>query len=178
MQQADGDAFDIVSLEGGDHGVHACEIQRNQHLAAGIDALGHRQAQVSRHQRLRLLHLDVVLLETILVGHLHGVTKALGDDERSTCAFAFDNGVGGERRAVNDDADVSGIHIRRFDDLGDTRHDALFRRRRGGQYFTGDIPVADGECDIGKGTADVDGKSDRRATQNESPLRRDRKPEH
>jgi len=42
----------------------------------------------------------------------------------------------------------------------------------------GDIPIADGQRNIGEGAADVDGKSDGSVTQDEIPLRGDREPVH
>ena len=85
---------------------HRLLVERQKHRAVGRHPLGHAEAQVARHQRLGPLHVDVVLLEAVLPGDLEGIAEALGGDQRGVRALALDQRVGGERRAVHDEADV------------------------------------------------------------------------
>ena len=168
----------MATLEPGDGRVHRCHIQGHQHFAAGVDALGHRQTQITRHQGLRLLHLDVVLLEAVLVGHLHGIAKALGHHQRRARTFALDDGIGGQGRAVNDHVHGVRLHSGGFQYPRDPRHDALFRRRLGGEHLVGDVLLTDGERYIGKGAADVDSEPDGGITQDGLPLSCERRHPH
>ncbi len=70
VQEADGDRLDLLGLQLRRDAAHRLLVERQQHGAVGGHALGHAEAQVARHQRLRPLHVDVVLLEAMLPGHL------------------------------------------------------------------------------------------------------------
>ena len=52
-------------------------VELQPHLAARIHPFRHAEAQVARHQRLRPLHVEVVLLEAVLVRHLDAVAETL-----------------------------------------------------------------------------------------------------
>ena len=86
---------------------HRGFVQRPPHGAVHVHALGHREAQLARHQRPRLDDVDVVLVEAALVRDLDHVAEAVGGDERGARALALDDGVGGERGAVHEHADVA-----------------------------------------------------------------------
>ena len=75
VQEADGDRLDLLApaARAADARARAGLVERQQHRAIGGDPLGHAEAQVARHQRLRPLHLDVVLLEAVLPGDLDGI---------------------------------------------------------------------------------------------------------
>jgi len=99
---ADRDRFDALRLELGRQCLHSRLIERDQHVAAAVHALRYAEAPFARYQRRRFPHEDVVLLEAMLEGDLDGIAEAFGDDQRRPGAFALDDGVGRERRAVND----------------------------------------------------------------------------
>ena len=48
-------ALDAGRLELGRQRAHRRLVERDQHVAAAVDALGDAEAQVARHQRRRLL---------------------------------------------------------------------------------------------------------------------------
>ena len=50
--------------------------------ALRVEALAHGKAEMPRHQRRRLLHEDVVLLEAALGPHLDGIAEPLSGDQR------------------------------------------------------------------------------------------------
>ena len=86
---------------------HRRLVERPPHGAVHVHALGHREAQLARHQRRRLDDVDVVLVEAALVGDLDHVAEAVGGDQRGARALALDDGIGGERGAVHEHADVA-----------------------------------------------------------------------
>ena len=66
-----------------------------QHRAIGGEAFRHLQPQVARDQRLRPLHVEIVLLEAVLVGDLQRIAEPGGGDQRAPRALAFDQRIGG-----------------------------------------------------------------------------------
>ena len=160
MEQPDGDRLDRVALEPGQEGVHGLLVEGNQDVARVIHPLGDRPAQVAGHERGRPVDRNVVLLEAVLERHLDRVPESLGHDERRSGAGPFDQGVGSERGAVNDQADCIWLHACFGDGLADGRDHALFWDARGRQHFGGDDPAL-GELkrDVREGTADVNGDS-------------------
>ena len=65
-----------------------------------------REAVLARDQRRRQLQVQVILLEAVFGPHLDHVAKTFGRDQRGLRAAALDQGVGRQRRAVDDDADL------------------------------------------------------------------------
>src|SRR5437588_8370951 len=107
LQNADRDAFDTVRLETLDKRLHRVLVERGDDAALSIDPLRHDIAIAAWHQRWRQIDIDVVLLEAVLVADLDGVAKSLGGDKSGPGAFAFDDRVGGEGRAVDDDRKIA-----------------------------------------------------------------------
>ena len=160
MEQPDGDRLDRVALEPGQEGVHGLLVEGNQDVARVIHPLGDRPAQVAGHERSGPVDGNVVLLEAVLERHLDRVPEALGHDQRRPGAGPFDQGVGGERRAVNDQADRRRLHACFGDGLTDGRDDALFRDVRGGQHLGGDdSALGELKRHVREGAADVNGDS-------------------
>ena len=131
VEQPDRDRLDAVPLETRHEGMHRPLVEGNQDLAPVVRPLGHRPAQVPRHEGSRPVDGDVVLLETVLEGHLDRVPEPLGDEERGLRAGALDEGVGGEGRAVDEEVDLARRDPRRADRLADRRRSPLPRERRG-----------------------------------------------
>ena len=160
VQQADGDALDP---RGGNRVQHRRDrgfVQRNQRHAVHIQTLAHGQPPGPAHQRHGLDDIQVVLLEPALRAHFEHVPEALGGDEQGLRAAPFDQGVGRERRAMDDLADLAerdpgGCAGRRHA----VQHGA-FRLRPGSQQFDRmESAVAMLQREIGKGAADVHSNS-------------------
>ena len=159
MQQADRHRLDSLLLETGDERAHRGLVERNEDLARVVHALGDRPAKVPRDERGRPVDGDVVLLETVLEGHLHRVPEPLGDEERGPRAGALDNRVGRERRAVDEEADLAGGDPRLSDRLTNRRDHPFLRGMWGGQHLGGDHGPARARLEghVREGSADIDG---------------------
>ena len=86
---------------------HGAFVEREPHDALDVHALGHREAERARHERRRLFEEHVVLVVAALVGDLDDVAETFGRDQRGAGALALDDGVGRERGAVQEHADVA-----------------------------------------------------------------------
>ena len=160
MQQPDRDRPDAVPLEPRQKRVHRFLVEGNQDLAFVIHPLGDRPAQAPRHQRRRPVDGEVVLVEPVLEGHLHRIAEPFRDDERGPRTRAFDDGVGGKRRAMEDEANLAGLDPRRPRGLADRGHHALLGGPRRGQHLGGDhFAVTELKRDIREGSADVHGEA-------------------
>jgi hypothetical protein len=101
MHVADRYCLHAARLEHRREPPHRRLVERYQHVATAVEALGYPKAQLARHQRHRLIHEDVILLKAVLKRHFDAVSETLGDNERSLGALALDNRAGGKRSAVN-----------------------------------------------------------------------------
>ena len=79
-------------------------VERHPDLAARAEALAHLEAQRARHERLRLLVLQVVEHRDPEPAHLEHVAKALGRHERHGRAATLEHRVGRDRARVHDAA--------------------------------------------------------------------------
>jgi len=99
------------------------------------------------------------LLEPVLVPDLDRVAKALGGQERGLRTLAFDQRVGRQGRAVDDDRKI-GRRERGFAQYALDRLDyGTLGRLGGGQDLDAVAPPICFERDIGKSAADVDTQS-------------------
>ena len=133
VQEADRQRLDALFPHRGDLGAHRILVERQQHLAAMVQPLRHRQAQAARHQWLRQGDVQVVLVVAALVAEGEHVAEALGGQQGGPGALALDHRIGGERRAMHQQR-----HIRRGEPglLQHQRHafqQPLLRRGGGGQ---------------------------------------------
>ena len=136
-------------------------IERQQHGAIGSQAFGHFQPQVARDQRLRPLHVEIVLLEAMLVGDLQQIAEAGGGDQRASarpcarsahwwqasCRGSPDRARMRRYRPPRRIACVPGDH-------------RLVRRVMRRQQLRGQHPVRQRQHDVGEGAADIDGQAD------------------
>ena len=159
VHEPDGDRLDASALKFLRKRPHGRLIERDEHVAARIEPLGQTEAQVTRHQRRRLVHEDVVLLEAVLERHLDRVTKSLCHHERGLGALALDDGVGGERRAMDDQRDVGRRERRLRQHLADAGEHALLRSARHRKHLDAVARRPDFQCQIRKRAADVDGEA-------------------
>src|SRR3546814_6768180 len=58
-------------------GLHRVLVERHQHVAVRRHALAHRESQLAGRQGLRAFHIEVVLVEAVLVGHFDRVPETL-----------------------------------------------------------------------------------------------------
>ena len=137
--------------------MHRFLVEGNQNLALVVHPLGDRPAPAPRHQRRRPIDREVVLLEPVLEGHLHGIPEPFRDDERGFRTRPFDDGVRGQRRAMDDEADLAGLDPRRPRGLADRGHHALLGDPRRGQHLGGDhVAVTELKRDVRESPANVD----------------------
>ena len=158
MDQGHGDGLDIQLRQPPGDAAHRRLVQRSPHGTVHVHALRHRETQLAWHQRPRLDDVDVVLVEAALVGDLDHVAEAVGGDQRRARPLALDNGVGGERGAVHEHADVTEFQA----GLGECAARALdhghLRLARRGQQLGDEAALASEQHDVGEGPADVDGQ--------------------
>ena len=102
VQEADGEALDLVAREVFRERLNGRLVQGGEDLPIRVDPLGHRIATLPRDQHVRLVDENVVLVVAPLVGDLENISEALGGDDAHPGALALDQRVGRQRRAVND----------------------------------------------------------------------------
>ena len=104
MHEADRDAFRASCQDFWYKPSKRALIKNGENISLRIGALWYREAAATRHQRGGLFNHHVVLVVTALVADLQNIAKAFCGDQRRRRALAFDNGVGGQRGAVKEDA--------------------------------------------------------------------------
>ena len=130
-----------------------------------VDALRHGEPEGARHQRLRLLDGEVILVVAALGRDIERVAKAVGGDQRGARAAPLDDRVGGERRAVDERVDVGEMQARVAEHQARALQHALLGPLRRGEHFPGEpfgVPV---EHDVGERAADIDRHADVRTEQ-------------
>src|SRR6185437_16143564 len=93
--------------------------------------------------------------------HLDGIAEAAGDQQSRARALALDNGVGRERRAVDDEAEIA----RRRSGIREQEVDAgehpFLGSRRCREHLAAEAPAIAFEREIRECAADVDGETRR-----------------
>src|SRR5580765_3668826 len=112
MQIADGNAFDSAFQQRGDLACEAVAIERRQNLAITVDTFAHAAAQLPRHERLRQLELQVVVVVPRLASDREHVDESVCGQQPGARALALDHRIGCERRAVHQYADVPRRQVR------------------------------------------------------------------
>ena len=130
-------------------------VEGAQHRAVGCDALAEDVAVAALDEGRGQDQVQVVLLEAALGAHLDDVPEAGRGDECRACARAADEGVGGERRAVDEGGEVGEVGFGFLDDLMDPVEHASFRGVVGGEHLRREHPVGVLEDDVGERPADV-----------------------
>ena len=109
VHEANGHRFDVgithLSASGPD--VFFMEVQ--QHRAIGRDAFTNSQAPRPWHQFGGALQVDVVGIKAFFVAHGQDIPKALGGDQGGARALAFDQCVGGQCGAVDEDLNAAAV---------------------------------------------------------------------
>jgi hypothetical protein len=97
----------------------------------------------------------------VLVGDLEGIAEAVGRDQRRAGALALDQRVGGERRAVDDQAEAGRVEPGPAQDLARAVQHRPLRRVARGQHLGGEGAAGQRQHEIGEGAADVDREAGR-----------------
>jgi hypothetical protein len=163
MQEADGDGLHAIPTEIVEDRGQPGEVER-LHLDALIrDAAGQLAPQIARHERLRLLVVEVEEIRPVASGDFQRIAKTLRGDQPDLDALAFGQRVDDHGGAVRQEIDRLGIDAALFQHVEHTRLEV--RRRRVG--FGRDHPLLAGamiglEADqVGEGAADVGRHADR-----------------
>ena len=158
VQEGDRDALDVQRAQFGRERTHRRFVERQAHGAVRVDALGDGEAQGARRQRLRLVDAEIVLVVAALGADIEHVAKAFGRDQRGLRAAAFDDGVGRERRAVNEDVDVADMGTRVGQNETHPVQHRLLRPLRRRQHLARLAILAHVQHDIRERATDIDGK--------------------
>ena len=145
----------VAQVKGGS--AHALPVEGDEHLACGVDTAFHLDTPSARDQRGRRLEKQVVEGVTDLAPDLDRVTKALRGDESHPRPGALDDGIGHQRRSVNDAADIGWAQTGLGEDAFDAVQDSPARLVRSRQQLLGMQPVAGtlGEDQVRERAADV-----------------------
>ena len=159
LQKRDGNAFDAVLFQCRHQGFDGSFVERQQDATFGVYALRHRQAQMARHQRRRLVQKNIILREAVLPADFHEIAETFGSDERGLRALALDQRVGRQRGAEDEDVQRAGFEPGLRKDLGDGGDHGFFRRARRGEHLAGPALAARLENDVRESPADIDGET-------------------
>ena len=152
VQEVDHERIAACRLQRRDRGAHRRLVQRHQHLAGGIHALRHLDAQLARNQRREAAG-EAIGIGSRAPAKLEDVAEALGRDQPRAAELAFQQRVGGDRGAVNDGPDVRKRCRRAVE-----RREHACRLVRGRGWHLGEPDGAAlglHENQVGEGSADV-----------------------
>ena len=102
VEQADADGLDVGSDDRRGQGGEVGAARRLVHRPRGEHPLGDLEREVAGDRRGRELDLQVVHVVAMLVADQQRVAEALRGHQRGAPCLAFDEGVGDERRGVDD----------------------------------------------------------------------------
>ena len=158
VEQADGDGVDLRPPHPLDHAPGRPGLQRRQHLAGVEHALLHLEAEPPGNQRLGPPHPPVVQHRPVLPSDQQHVAEAGGGNQRGARPLPLQQGVDGDGRPVDEEADVGGVEAVAVDEQAHALRDGerLVRRgrRRLGELDPVPLHVVQGE--VGEGPSDID----------------------
>ena len=82
--------------------LHVGFLERRDDLAVGTDALAHHQHIAARHDQLGRVPIELEGGNPLGAAAAEDVAKAFRGDQRGFDAFAFEDGIGRDRRAVTE----------------------------------------------------------------------------
>ncbi len=132
-------------------------VQRRQHLPARVDPFGDAMAPGAGHQRLGLVQENVVLREAVFQADLDQIPKARRGQQGGARAFAFNQRIGGQRGAQDQQADVGPAQARYAQQFFNALQHGRLRGGGRGQQLGGPAAVVAFQNDVGKRAAHVDG---------------------
>ncbi len=160
VQQRDRECVDVVAAHrfgGGDHG---SLVELAPGLASRACALGHLVAPPSRHERRRLVVLEVVHDGDAEAAHLEHVAEAGRRDQRGTRALPLEHGVRGDRGGMDDPRHLAGRDARLLEQAERALDHTAGVVVRGGEHLAGaHRPVAAEQHDVRERAADVDAEA-------------------
>ena len=143
VKQCDRDALNARHFQPGHQTLDLRFIQRLQHPALVIEALGKAKTSFRRHQRRRFRRdVETIEIAAAIARDLQHVGKAFGRDQRHFRQTSFDDGVGHARGAVDEALDLALAQAHRLDCLQHRLNRSLRSRR----HFRD--PRLRGECRI------------------------------
>ena len=155
VQKTHRNAFDAKLDQFRHQRLHGLPAQRHQRFAGGVHALRHHQATNARHQGLRPVDIDVVLLKAVLEGHLQHVAVAFGGNQRGFGAAPLDERVGSQRGAVQHNPHLRRLALAAGKHLAYSIHNGRRRFGVGGQHFGGDVAAFGLQHHVGKRAANI-----------------------
>ena len=108
VDQADGHRLHLGGADSGDHRLEACLIEGPHDAAVGADALHGFESQAPWHERRRLLPQGGIEPRDAHAAQLQHVAEALRGDQRGAGALVLEDGVGGNRAAMQHLCNVLG----------------------------------------------------------------------
>src|SRR5262249_24477654 len=108
VEEADGQGLHAGFLESSDGRAGRGRIERRRDAAVGHDPLRDFETQMPRHERRGLIDEQVVHVVAALAPNLDGVAESRRGEETGARTLTLDEGVGGERRPVDERAHVGG----------------------------------------------------------------------
>ena len=160
MNQADGDRAEILLPDPRGNLAQRVFVQRSQNLSLRADPARDGEPILTRDQGFGQPDVQIVLREPVFGPHFDHVAKPFGRDQGGARAAPFDQRIGGQRRAMNDDVDLGQGNARRFGHNGDPVEDRLFRRGVVGQNLGRIELPADVKRDVGERAADIGAQTD------------------
>ena len=158
VQKGNCDALDPELTQLRRERAHRCLVQRQANGTVRIDTLRHGEAQAARRQRLRLLDAEIILVVAAFGADIEHVAEALGRDQRGLGPSPLDDGIGRERRAVNEDVDVADMCARVSKDEAHAIQHCLLGPLRRRQHLACLAVLTNVQHDIGERPTDIDGK--------------------
>src|SRR5881296_4786731 len=137
VQQADREGGDAAIDQRADRAARVGFVQRRPHRAVGEHALGDLADQAPRHERARLLDLEVVDLVALLAPDEQHVAEAARGEQADAARLALDDDVAAERRAVHGLRDVAPGHAGGREQRVEARQARLGRIGIGGEALGG-----------------------------------------
>ena len=107
------------------------------------------------HQWRGAVDIEVIVVEALFVALLDHIAKTFRGDEGRCGTLAFDQGIGGQRRAMDEDAHILSADSRFSDQLCGTLQHRQFRRVGGGEQFSAPAPGALFENNVGESATDI-----------------------
>ena len=100
MDEADDQRLGAELEQPAHGGPHRVGVERDHHIALGVDALRHFEAQLARDQRLEAAD-HAVAEGPRAAAELQHIAEARSGDQAAARALAFENGVGADSGAVH-----------------------------------------------------------------------------
>ena len=107
VQEHHGDRFDVIGVQAPRGATGAVFIEDRHHVARRVETFDHFVRAMARHVGLGPLEEEVVRFGAASATDLVDVAHPFGHQQRGARAGAFDRGIDGDRRAVDDELGVA-----------------------------------------------------------------------